>query len=203
MASIALIGASGNVGGRILAEALQRGHSVVGIVRHPEKLSAQPRFTIARGDIANPAELAKHLRGADVVVASVRWADNVSQLLDAVRQSGVPRLIAVIGAGSLEASPGVRVIDTPEFPAAWRSGAEGAARALGTFRSEKAIDWLAVSPSWNITPGERTGKFRVGGDQLLRDSAGESRISREDFAVAIVDEIERPKHHCQRITVGY
>jgi len=119
-----LIGASGNVGGRILAEALQRGHSVVGIVRHPEKLSAQPRFTIARGDIANPAELAKHLRGADVVVASVRWADNVPQLLDAVRQSGVPRLIAVIGAGSLEASPGVRVIDTPEFPAAWRSGAE-------------------------------------------------------------------------------
>jgi putative NADH-flavin reductase len=127
----------------------------------------------------------------------------VPQLLDAVRQSGVPRLIAVIGAGSLEASPGVRVIDTPEFPAAWRSGAEGAARALGTFRSEKAIDWLAVSPSWNIAPGERTGKFRVGGDQLLRDSAGESRISREDFAVAIVDEIERPKHHRQRITVGY
>jgi putative NADH-flavin reductase len=203
MAKIALIGASGNIGGRLLAEALQRGHSVVGIVRHPEKLSAQPGVTIARGDIANPAELATHLRGADVVVASVRWADNAPQLLDAVRQSGVPRLLAVIGAGSLEASPGVRVIDTPEFPAAWRPGAEGAARALDTFRSEKAIDWVAVSPSWNIAPGERTGRFRVGGDQLLRDAGGESRISREDFAVAIVDEIERPKHHRQRITVGY
>jgi putative NADH-flavin reductase len=203
MAKIALIGASGNIGGRILAEALQRGHSAVGVVRNPEKLEAQPRFQIARGDIANPAELAKQLRGADVVVASVRWADNASQLLDAVRQSGVPRLIAVIGAGSLEASPGVRVIDTPEFPAAWRPGAEGAARALDTFRSENGIDWVAVSPSWNIAPGERTGKFRVGGDQLLRDAAGESRISREDFAVAIVDEIERPTHHRQRITVGY
>lgn len=203
MATIALIGASGNIGGRILAEALRRGHSLVGIMRKPEKLSAQPRLAIARGDIANPAELAKQLRGSDVVVASVRWADNAPQLLDAVRQSGVPRLIAVIGAGSLEASPGVRVIDTPEFPAAWRPGAEGAARALDTFRAEKGIDWVAVSPSWNIAPGERTGRFRVGGDQLLRDAAGESRISREDFAVAIVDEIERPSHHRQRITVGY
>lgn len=203
MATIALIGASGNIGGRILAEALQHGHSVVAIMRNPEKLSAQPKVAIARGDIVNPAELAKHLRGADVVVASVRWADNAPQLLDSVRQSGVPRLIAVIGAGSLEASPGLRVIDTPEFPAAWRPGAEGAAHALDTFRSEKGIDWVAVSPSWNIAPGERTGRFRVGGDQLLRDAAGESRISREDFAVAIVDEIERPTHHRQRITVGY
>jgi uncharacterized protein len=203
MATIALIGASGNIGGRILAEALQRGHTVVGIARDPDKLVAAPHFTTARGDIANPAELAKHLRGAEVVVASVRWADNAWQLLDAVRQAGVPRLLAVIGAGSLEASPGVRVIDTPEFPAAWRPGAEGAARALETFRSEKSIDWVAISPSWNIAPGERTGRFRVGGDQLLRDAAGESRISREDFAIAIVDEIERPTHHRQRITVGY
>jgi uncharacterized protein len=203
MAEIALIGASGNIGGRILAEALQRGHSVTGIARHPEKIAPQPQLQIAQGDIADPAQLAKSLRGANCVVVSVRWADNASQLLDAVRQSGVPRLIAVIGAGSLQASPGVRVIDTPEFPAAWRPGAEGAARALDTFRAEKGIDWVAVSPSWNIAPGERTGKFRVGGDLLLRDAAGESRISREDFAVAIVDEIERPAHHRQRITVGY
>jgi len=203
MATIALIGASGNIGGRILAEALQRGHTVVGIARNPEKLVAKSNFTVASGDIANTAELAKLLRGATVVVASVRWADNAPQLLDAVRQSGVPRLIAVIGAGSLEASPGVRVIDTPEFPAAWRPGAAGAARALDTFRAEKGIDWVAVSPSWNIAPGERTGKFRIGSDQLLRDAAGESRISREDFAIAIVDEIERPTHHRQRITVGY
>jgi uncharacterized protein len=203
MAKIALIGASGNIGGRILAEALRRGHSVLGIVRHPENLPPQQQLASARGDIASPGELAKQLRGTDVVIASVRWAENAPQLLDAVRQSGVTRLIAVIGAGSLQASPGLRVLDTPEFPPAWRPGAEGAARALDTFRSEKGIDWVAFSPSWNIAPGERTGKFRVGGDQLLRDASGESRISREDFAIAIIDEVERPAHHRQRITVGY
>jgi putative NADH-flavin reductase len=203
MAKIALIGASGNIGGRILAEALSRGHSVTGIVRNTDKLPPQAQLQVVRGDIAEPAALAAALRSAQVVVASVRWTDNAAQLLEAVRQSGVPRLIAVVGAGSLEASPGVRVLDTPEFPAAWRAGAEGAARALDTLRSEKAIDWLAVSPSWSISPGQRTGKFRVGGDKLLRDPAGESRISREDFAVAIIDEIEHPKHHRQRITIGY
>ena len=203
MAKIALIGASGNIGGRILAEALNRGHAVTGIARNADKLSPQPHLTIARGDIADPGALATALRGADVVVASVRWTDNAAQLLAAVRQAAVSRLIAVVGAGSLEASPGVRVLDTPEFPAAWRPGAEGAARALDTLRTEKAIDWVAVSPAWNIAPGQRSGKFRVGGDQLLRDAAGESRISREDFAVAVIDEIERPKHHRQRITVAY
>ena len=203
MANIALIGASGNIGSRILAEALARGHAVTGIARHSEKLTPQPQLRIAQGDIANPPDLARHLRGADIVVASVRWSDNASQLLDAVRLSGVGRLIAVVGAGSLEASPGVRVLDTPEFPAAWRSGAEGAARALDTLRAEKDVDWVAVSPPFNIGPGQRTRKFRVGGDQLLRDASGESHISRDDFAVAIVDEIEKPKHHRQRITVGY
>ena len=203
MATIALIGASGNIGGRLLAEALARGHTVVGIVRNPEKLAPQPRLQISAGDIADPKSLASRLRGADVVVASVRWSDNAPLLLEAVRQAGVGRLIAVIGAGSLHARPGVRVLDTPEFPAAWRPGAEAAARALETFRAEKGLDWVAVSPSWNIGPGQRSGKFRVGGDDLLRDAAGQSHISREDFAVAILDEIERPAHHRQRITVGY
>jgi uncharacterized protein len=203
MANIALIGASGNIGGRILSEALTRGHTITGIVRNPDRLSAQPRLKIAQGDIANPAELARQLTGADVVVASVRWSDNASQLLEAVRLSGVGRLITVVGAGSLEDRPGVRVLDTADFPAAWRPGAEGAARALDTLRAERNTDWVAVSPSFHIGPGERTGKFRVGGDQLLRDAGGDSRISREDFAVAIVDEIEKPKHHRQRITVGY
>ena len=203
MTNIALIGASGNIGSRILAEALTRGHSVTGLVRNPEKLAPQPHLKIVQADIANPTDLSAKLRGADVVVASVRWTENAQLLLDAVRQAGVTRLIAVVGAASLQASPGVRVLDTPEFPAAWRPGAEAAARALDTLRTEKGIDWVAVSPSWNIGPGPRTGKFRVGGDQLLRDAAGESRISRGDFAVAILDEIERPAHHRQRITVGY
>jgi uncharacterized protein len=144
MARIALIGASGNIGSRVLAEALARGHTVIGIVRHPQKLTPQANFQIVPGDIANPGELAEPLRGADVVVASVRWTDNAQQLLEAVRKSGVTRLLAVVGAGSLLASPGVRVLDTPEFPAAWRPGAEAAARALDTLRTESAIDWVAV-----------------------------------------------------------
>lgn len=203
MAKIALVGASGNIGGRVLDEALSRGHTVTGIVRNPEKLTARAGLNAAKGDLADPAGVAALARGADVLVVSIRWSDNAPQVLEAARLAGVGRLIAVVGAGSLEASPGVRVLDTPEFPPAWRPGAEGAARALDTFRKEKTLDWVAVSPSWTIAPGERTGKFRVGGDQLLRDASGESKISREDFAVAIVDEIEKPQHHRQRMTVGY
>lgn len=203
MANIALIGASGNIGGRILEEALTRGHTVTGIVRNPEKLSPRAGLTIAKGDLADPTQLASLVRGADVLVVSIRWTDNAAQVLETARLANVKRLLTVVGAGSLEASPGVRVLDTPEFPAAWRPGAEGAARALQTLRNETAIDWVAFSPSWTIAPGERTGKFRIGGDQLLRDATGESRISREDFAVAIVEEIETAKHHRQRITVGY
>jgi putative NADH-flavin reductase len=203
MTKIALVGASGNIGSRILEEALRRGHSVTGIARHPEKIAAQPGLTVAQGDVADPASLASTIRGAEVLVVSIRWTDNATQVLEAARQSAVKRLITVVGAGSLEASPGVRVLETPEFPVAWRPGAEGAARALQTLRSESAVDWVAFSPSFTIAPGERTGKFRIGGDQLLRDASGESRISREDFAMAIVDEIEAPRHHRQRITVGY
>lgn len=203
MAKIALVGASGNIGGRVLSEALSRSHQVVGIVRNTEKLAAQPGLTIAKGDLADPAGVAKLAKGADVMVVSLRWSDNAAQVMEAARLAGVKRLIVVVGAGSLEASPGVRVLDTPEFPAAWRPGAEGAARALASFREEKQLDWVAFSPSWTIAPGERTGKFRIGGDQLLRDASGESRISREDFAVAIVNEIEAHKYHRQRVTVGY
>jgi len=203
MAKIALIGASGNIGREIKREALARGHEVTGIVRNLEKLPAEPGLIPVAGDIAEPAQLATLLKGADTVVASVKWTDNAAQLLEAVRAAGVDRLIVVVGAGSLDAAPGVKVIDTPEFPPAWKTGAMGAFRALDTFRSETVIDWVAFSPSWTIAPGERTGKFRIGGDQLLRNETGESLISREDFAVAIVDEIERKAHHKQRITVGY
>jgi len=203
MAKICLIGASGNIGREIKREALVRGHQLTGIARNLEKLPAEPGLTPAAGDIAAPAQLATLLKGADVVVACVKWTDNAPELLEAVRTAGVTRLIVVVGAGSLDAAPGIKVIDTPEFPPAWKTGAQGAFRALDTFRAETTIDWVAFSPSWTIAPGERTGKFRVGGDQLLRNAAGESLISREDFAVAILDEIETPKHHQQRVTVGY
>ena len=203
MTKIALIGASGNIGREIKREALARGFEVVGIVRNVEKLPEEPGLTPVAGDIEDPDHLATLLAGADTVVASVKWTDNAAQLLEAVGKAGVPRLIVVVGAGSLDAAPGVKVIETPEFPPAWKPGALGAFRALDRFRAETKIDWVAFSPSWSIAPGERTGKFRIGGDQLLRDEMGESRISREDFAVAIVDEVETKKHHRERITVGY
>ncbi len=203
MAKIALIGAAGNIGREVKREALSRHHQVTGIGRDISKLAEEPGLTPVAGDIADPAKLAEALQGADVVVASVKWSGNAEQLLEAVRTAGVGRLIVVVGAGSLDAAPGVKVIDTPEFPPAWKAGAQGAFDALNSFRAETAIDWVAFSPSWSIAPGERTGTFRVGGDQLLRDEKGESKISREDFAVAIVDEIERQEHHRQRVTVGY
>ncbi|HTP38704.1 MAG TPA: NAD(P)-dependent oxidoreductase [Steroidobacteraceae bacterium] len=203
MARIALVGASGNIGSCVLREALSRSHQVVGIVRNTEKLTAQPGLTIAKADLADPASVAQAAKGADALVVSLRWSDNAAQVMEAARLAGISRVLVVVGAGSLEASPGVRVLDTPEFPAAWRPGAEGAARALASFRNEKQLDWVAFSPSWTIAPGERTNKFRMGGDQLLRDAAGESRISREDFAVAIVNEVEAKQYHRQRVTVGY
>lgn len=203
MIKIALIGASGNIGREIKREALSRGHQVTGIGRDIAKLPAEPGLTPVAADIAAPAKLAEALRGADVVVASLKWTGNAGQLLEAVRAAGVARLIVVVGAGSLDAAPGVKVIDTPEFPPAWKPGAQGAFDALNTFRGETVIDWVAFSPSWSIAPGQRTGQFRIGGDQLLRDANGDSKISREDFAVAVVDEIEQHKYHQQRITVGY
>jgi hypothetical protein len=203
MATIALVGASGNIGSKILEEALRREHQVTAIVRHPEGLAARAGVTVVQGDVGESATLAPKLQGVPVLVVSIRWTGNAAQVLETARLARVGRLIAVVGAGSLEASAGVRVIDTPEFPPAWRPGAQGAADALQILRGEQQLDWLAVSPSWTIAPGERTGKYRVGGDQLLRDAGGESRISREDFAVAIIDEIERPRHHRQRITIGY
>ncbi|MGC3982840.1 MAG: NAD(P)H-binding protein [Steroidobacteraceae bacterium] len=200
---IALIGASGQIGSRILDEALQRGHVVTGIVRNADRLPDHERLQPAAADIADVPTAVSHVRDADVLVVSIRWQDNADQVLQLARQANVRRLIAIVGAGSLEVRPGVRVIDAPEFPPAWRPGAEQATAALDTLRREASLDWVAVSPSWSVAAGERTGKFRIGADQLLRDERGDSRISREDFAVAVLNEIEQPRHHRQRITVGY
>lgn len=203
MAKIALVGASGNVGVRILDEALLRGHEVTGMVRNPERIGLRDGLNVAQGDVADTATAAALIKGAEVLIVSIRWAGNAAKVLELACLAGVRRLIAVVGAGSLEARPGVRVIDAPEFPPAWRPGAERAVDALNTLRCEQSLDWLAISPSWMLVPGERTGRFRVGGDELLRDERGDSRISREDFAFAILNEVEQPQHHRQRITVGY
>src|SRR5262249_3385479 len=124
-------------------------------------------------------------------------------ILAAVKQAGVPRLLMVGGAGSLEVAPGVQVVDSPDFPAQWKGSALGARDTLNKLRDEPALDWTLLSPAALIAPGERTGKFRIGGDQLMTDANGDSKISVSDYAVAMIDELERPAHSRQRFSVAY
>lgn len=199
---IALIGASGNIGSRVAAEALKRGHRVTGIARHPEKVPAGA--TPARADVNDPASLARVLPGHDAVVSSTRFSGSDARaLISAVKTAGIGRLAVVGGAGSLEVAPGTALIDTPQFPAAYKPEASAGRDFLNVLRGEKELDWTFLSPSALIAPGERTGKFRLGGDQLLVGADGQSRISIEDYAVALVDELEKPKHSRRRFTVGY
>ncbi|MGB6450639.1 MAG: NAD(P)-dependent oxidoreductase [Steroidobacteraceae bacterium] len=201
---IALIGATGNVGTKIVNEALSRGHQVTGIARHIENLKARQGLTPKQADLADEKKLADTVRGHDAIVVSVRYRDNdVLKAFSAAKAAGVKRVLLVGGAASLEASPGVRLVDTPGFPAEIKVEALPAAEALKRVREEKALDWTFVSPSIMLVPGERTGKFRIGTDQVLKDEKGDSRISQEDLAVAILDELEKPRHIRKRFTVGY
>ena len=201
---IALIGATGNVGSKVLTEALSRGHQVTGIARHVEKLKGRSGVTARPVDLADEEKLAEALRGHDAVIVSVRYQNNdIRHALAAAKAASVKRIVFVGGAASLEASPGVRLLDTPGFPDVIKVEAAPAALALERIREEKSLDWTFVSPSIMLVPGERTGKFRIGGDQVLKDEKGESRISQEDLSVAILDELEKPRHIRKRFTVGY
>lgn len=201
---VALIGASGNIGGQILSELLSRGHAVTAIARNADKVAVRQGVTPAHADLADATGLANVLRGHDAIISSVRFKNfNPGQMLDAVHASGVKRLIMVGGAGSLEVSPGVALIDTPAFPAASKEEATGGGVMLAALRKEDGLEWSFLSPSAVIGPGERTGKFRLGGDQLLVGADGKSRISIPDFAIALVDELEQRRHVRRRFTVGY
>ena len=203
MAKIALIGASGNAGSRILKELSDRGHEVTAIARHPEKIATLRGVVAKTGDVFDGEALAALLRGHDAVISSVHFtASDPKTLIEAVRASGVPRYLVVGGAGSLEIAPGQRVVDLPDFPAAYKAEATKGAEFLDLLKHEKELDWTFLSPSAEFVPGDRTGKFRIGKDSLLSNEA-ESRISFEDYAVALVDEIEKPQHSRQRFTVGY
>ncbi len=200
---IALIGASGNAGSRILAELTRRGHEVTAIARNPEKIAASVNVTVKKGDVYDPGGLATLLEGHDAAISSVHFtASDPQKLIEAVRTSGVPRYLVVGGAGSLEVAPGKKLIDTPEFPAIYKAEASAGNVFLDLLKQQKDIDWTYLSPSAVFTAGERTGKFRLGKDQLLTNDKGSS-ISFEDFAIALADEIEKPAHARQRFTVGY
>jgi len=201
---IALIGVSGRVGSRLLTELLSRGHSVTGIVRDPTKLASQPGLVLKAGDATQPTQLAPLLAGHDAVISAMRFqSSDPKALIAAVKQAGVPRLMVVGGAASLEVAPGQTLFDASGFPEAYKPEAATGRKFLDVLRAEKDLDWTFLSPSAEFAPGERTGKFRLGGDQLLSDANGKSWISMEDFAIAFVDELETPKHSRQRYTVGY
>jgi uncharacterized protein len=194
--TIAHIGATGKVGGRILEELLRRGHTVSAISRHPAKVPTGAKVKAVQGDVDDPDELAALLKGHEAVISSAPFVPGTSpKLVDAIRKSGVKRYIAVGGAGSLEVAPGKLLKDSGLIPPEWlpavNEGADG------------QLDWTFFSPAAFIGPGERTGKFRLGGDQLITATDGKSSISYDDYAIALVDELERPQHIRKRFTIGY
>ena len=211
--NIALIGASGFIGSALREELLARGHRVTAIVTRPEKLAAAANLTAVAADVFDTAALASKLRGHDAVMTAFSghaqsdvegyYVKGIRSIIAAAKQAGASRLLVVGGAGSLEVAPGQQLLDTPGFPSAYRGTAEGARQALNLLREEQELNWTMLSPSAVIAPGERTGRFRLGGDQLLSDAKGESRISVQDYAAAFVDELEKPAHARRRFTVGY
>lgn len=201
---VALIGASGQAGSRLLAELSARGHSVTAIARNPEKIATLTRVTAVKGDVYDKPGLAALIKGHDAVISSVHYtASDPALILQAVLESGVKRYFVVGGAGSLEVAPGVRLIDTPEFPALYKAEASKGGEFLELLRNTAGdLEWTFLSPAAIFVPGERTGKFRLGKDQLLTHDKGSS-ISFEDYAIAAVDELEKPAHIRERFTVGY
>jgi len=202
--NVVLIGASGQAGSRILQELVSRGHTVTAIARHPDKIADLPGVTRLNGDAADPAGLAILLKGHDVAISSVRFAtSDHAALTDAVKTSGVARYLVVCGAGSLLSETGQLIVDSPGFPDGARPEATKGLAFLNALRNETDLNWTFLSPAMRFIAGARTGKFRIGGDTMIRMDSGESWISFEDYAVALVDEMETPAHARRRFTVGY
>jgi putative NADH-flavin reductase len=210
---IALIGASGFLGSAIRDEALARGHDVTALVHNSGNLASSNGMTIVKSDVFDTDGLATNLSGHDVVISAFsghsdddvygHYMRGIRSIIEAAKRARAPRLMLVGGAGSLEIQPGELLIDSPTFPAQWRATAEGARDALSLLRSEAGITWTVVSPPPAIHPGERTGKYRVGGDRVLFGDNGPSDISTQDFAVAFIDEVENGLHPRERFTVAY
>lgn len=215
---IALIGASGFVGSAVLTEALDRGHEVTAIVRHPEKIAVQSDLlTMVKADVRQEEAVAGAVRGHDVVISAYNpgWSnpDIYNEFLQGaraiqagVKKGGVKRLITIGGAGSLFVAPDVQLIDTPQFPGEWKPGALAAREYLDVIRKEEDLDWTFLSPAIEMhqgTSGERRGTYRTGGENPVFDAGGRSVISVEDMAIAIVDEAEQGKHIRKRFTVAY
>ncbi len=213
--NIVLFGASGNIGTRIMQESLDRGHSVTAVVRNPARILVHhPNLEVEKGDVLDAAQVTLFAAGNDVAVSafgpgignSVNYAlfrKATESLLKGTKDAGVRRFINVGGAGSLFISPGVQLVDSPRYPEALRAYASAQRDTLELFRREKELEWTFFCPAIFTEPGKRTAKFRLGKDEPVFDSSGECRISIEDFAVALVDEIENPHFIRERFTIGY
>lgn len=209
---VAVLGASGWIGSQIVEEAVTRGHRVIALVRNPSAIERQD-VEVRQLDVLAEQDFAQALQGVDTVIASIggRAAGNhdmversAAKLLEQLPNVGVKRLLWVGGAGSLEVAPGVQLVTVPDFPAEYKDEALAQSQALQVFRnSNSPLNWTFVSPAAEIFPGEKVGQFRVGGDQLLTDAQGHSKISVADFASAMLDELETAKHAKQRISVAY
>jgi len=215
---IAILGATGFVGPHLVQEALDRGHQVTAIARHPEKLKiAHVNLTLKKADVFQTDELANILKGHDVVLSAYNsgWQNPriyedfmaaYESIQKAVKAAGIKRFLVIGGGGSLEVAPGVQLVDTPHFPAEYKRGAQAARDYLNIIKKEQDLDWTFFSPAilmhHGITDG-RTGKFRVGTDQPVFDAKGESRLSVEDLSMALLDEIENNRFIRKRFTAGY
>ncbi len=212
--NIVIIGASGMVGSAVRDEALSRGHKVTAIVRTPEKITVKnPALKVVKGDVLKD-DIGKLVKGYDAVISAYNpgWTNpNIAPettsaykaIIDGVKKSGVKRLLVVGGAGSLEVSPGVQLIDTMKVPDLIKGAILALRGVLYDLREEKDLDWTFLSPAASFVPGTRTGKFRLGKDQVVKDDKGDSKISVQDYAVAMIDELEKPKHSRQRFTLAY
>jgi len=210
---IVLIGATGFVGSSILTEALNRGHQVTALCRHPEKLPQHDKLTVLKMNIFDQDKLSRIIINHDAVISAFNafkdtdavklQLEGARSIINATKSANIKRLLMVGGAGSLYVSPEQQLVDTAQFPKEYKSMALSMRETLAMLKTETNLDWTFLSPSALLQPGERSGKFRLGKDQLLVNEKGESRISIQDYAVAMIDELENPQHMQQRFTVGY
>jgi putative NADH-flavin reductase len=205
---VVLYGATGNAGSRILTELLLRDHKVTAVARNPSSLPAGVESK--QDDLSDVDRIATTISGADAVVSAYgpppddtdQLLGVIERLIAAVKKVGKIRLIVVGGAASLEVAPGVSLLASGHLPAPWVPIAVSHDKALKLLQSSN-IDWTYFSPAAFFEPGERTGKFRLGTNELITDEKGESRISMEDYAIALVDELENPKHARARFSIGH
>lgn len=208
---VALYGATGKAGSRILKELVSRGHRVTAIVRDPAKLPQPgPGVTVKRDDLSDPQKIAAAVDGAEAVISAYGPPEDdpdeivgvTQRQVEALNHGAHARLIVVGGAGGLNVAPGVTLLESGHLPEAYYPIVKAHIKAFNLLRTS-SIDWTYLAPAAYFLPGERTGKFRLGKDELIADAQHESRISMEDYAIALVDELEKPRHRRQRFSVGY